>query len=42
MKDFRFISLVGSLYKILAKAFVNKLKKVITKVVKASKCIFGG
>ena len=30
MKDFRPISLVGSLYKVLAKTLANRLKKVIS------------
>ena len=33
MHDFRPISLVGSLYKILAKVLANTLKRVIDKVV---------
>lgn len=33
MKDFKPISLVGSLYKLLAKVLENKLKKVVGKVV---------
>lgn len=33
LKDFKPISLVGSLYKLLAKVLENKLKKVVGKVV---------
>ena len=33
IKDFRPISLVGGLYKILAKVLANKLKRVVGKVV---------
>ena len=35
LNDFRPISLVGSLYKLLAKVLANKLKKVVGKVVSA-------
>ena len=36
MKDFRPISLVGSLYKLLAKVLANKFKKVMGKVISES------
>ena len=32
-KDYRLISLVGSLYKLIAKVLANRLKKVVSKVV---------
>ena len=37
IKDFRPISLVGGLYKILAKVLANRLKKVVGQVVSTSK-----
>ena len=33
LKDFRSISLVGSLYKFIAKVLANRLKKVISRLV---------
>ena len=42
-KDFMPISLVGSLYKWLAKVLTNILKKVLPKLIsKALKCLCGG
>ena len=40
LKDFRPISLLGSLYKILAKVLANRLKKVVGKVVSKVKNAF--
>ena len=42
IQDFRSISLVGSLYKILAKVLTNRLKKVISKMVSNSQNAFVG
>ena len=42
MQDFRPISLVGSLYKILVKVLANRLKSVIGKVVSNSQNAFVG
>ena len=42
MQDFRPISLVGSLYKIITKILANKLKKVMGKVVLNSQNAFVG
>lgn len=36
IQDFKLISLVGSLYKLLAKVLVNRLKRVVSKVVSNS------
>ena len=42
LKDFKPISLVGSLYKLLVKVLANRLKKMISKVVSFfSECICG-
>ena len=40
LKDFRPISLVGSLYKLLAKVLANKIKKDMRKVILKSQNIF--
>ena len=40
MSDFRPISLVGSLYKLLAKVLANRLKKVVGKVVSSTQNAF--
>ena len=40
LKDFRPISLVGSIYKLLAKMLVNRLKKVVGKVISRSQNAF--
>ena len=42
VKDFRPISLLGSLYKLLAKVLANRLKRVIGKVVSNSQNAFVG
>ena len=42
MKDFRPISLLGSLYKLLAKVLANRLKRVMGKVVSNSQNAFAG
>ena len=40
LKDFRPISLVGSLYKLLAKVLANRLKKLMGKIVSKSQNAF--
>ena len=40
LNDFRPISMVGSLYKLLAKVLANKLKKVVGKVILAYQNVF--
>ena len=40
LRDFRCISLVGGLYKLLAKVLANRLKKVVGKVVSSSQNAF--
>lgn len=40
MKDYRPISLVGSIYKILAKVRANRLKKVIEEIISESQHAF--
>ena len=40
LKDFRPISLVGSLYKLLANVLANRLKKVLCKVITESQNAF--
>ena len=40
LRDFRPISLVGGLYKLLAKVLANRLKKVVGKVVSSSQNAF--
>jgi hypothetical protein len=40
MKDFHHISLVGSLYKIIAKVLVNRLKGVLEKVISKMQSAF--
>ena len=42
LRDFRPISLVGSLYKWLAKVLANRLKKVVEKVVSKAQGAFVG
>lgn len=42
IQDFKLISLVGSLYKLLAKVLVNRLKRVVSKVVSNSLNAFVG
>ena len=36
LKDFKLVSLVGSIYKLLTKVLTNKLKRVVGKVVSYS------
>ena len=40
LRDFRPISLVGGLYKLLAKVLANRLKKVVGKVVSSARNAF--
>ena len=40
LKDFRPISLVGSLYKLLVKVLANKIKKIMGKVISESQNAF--
>ena len=40
LKDFRLISLVGNLYKLLAKVLANRIKKVVYKVISESQNAF--
>ena len=40
LKDFKPISLVGSLYKLLAKVLANKLKKVMSSLVNVAQNVF--
>ena len=40
LKDFRLVSLVGSLYKILAKVLANRLKKMMGELVSDSQNSF--
>ena len=40
LRDFRPISLVGDLYKLLAKVLANRLKKVVIKVVSSAQNAF--
>ena len=40
LRDYRPISLVGGLYKLLAKALANRLKQVVGKVVFSSQNVF--
>ena len=40
MKDFRLISLVGSVYKVLAKVLANRLRLVLEKIVFGSQNAF--
>ena len=40
LKDFRLISLVCNLYKILSKVLANRLRKVVDKVVSESQSAF--
>ena len=40
LRDFRMISLVGGLYKLLAKVLANRLKKVVGKVVSSAQNAF--
>ena len=40
LSDFRLISLVGGLYKLLAKVLANRLKKVVGKVVSSTQNAF--
>jgi hypothetical protein len=39
IKDFRLISLVGDMYKIIAKPFANKLSTVLGKIISVSECV---
>jgi hypothetical protein len=42
MKDFRPISLVGGMYKILSKALANRMKTVLGKIISNSQNVFIG
>ena len=41
LRDFRLISMVGGLYKLLAKVLTNKLKKLVNRVVSPTQNVFG-